>query len=287
MFSRNRPAFYEHAQRLATSCEKYDLPYSIYEIPRIHNSISPNGHDDLAFTKPNFISFAMQRFPTKRILYLDADVYFVDYPDKITQISDTDCDFAIYNWLNDKHNEAYVPVSEKFRRFQEASKYPHYYVYSHHIGYYSSDQLMCSGGVQFYRYSTNAKFLLKCWHDVIAEAPGWLDDECLDYAFNNFVVGATQLKAVWLDKSYLRMPWWPHVKPVIVHPELPRGGNRRRSLVGLNNRKRIYLEQCRKQERSLVFPPDCIIDTKGRRLLKSQSGKLVHLKNITQDFWIY
>ena len=58
-------------------------------------------------SKANFISMNMKAFPKKNILYLDVDVFFVDYPERIDAISNARYDFAIYNWLSDEHNETY------------------------------------------------------------------------------------------------------------------------------------------------------------------------------------
>jgi len=45
-------AAYAHkAERLAASCERFELPYVIHEVPAVHSSISHRGTDDLAYTK--------------------------------------------------------------------------------------------------------------------------------------------------------------------------------------------------------------------------------------------
>jgi len=274
--------YYRYADRLADSCEKYRLPYRIYEVPHVHTSISLHGTTDLAFTKANVISLALQTFPTKNILYVDVDLLFVDYPERIFEISSADYDLALYNWLNDWHNEAYAPAADN----QGGKSSFRYYVYSHHIGFHCPDQLICSGGVQFYRNTPLIMRLLETWQHVIALSPLSADDECLDFAYNNWDRNVNGLKAAWLDKSYLRMPWWPHVKPVILHPGMPVAGNRS-PLPAIGNRTRFYPEQCRKKQSTLCFPPDYVIDAQEKLLLKVENSRVVDIRPVQQEFWIY
>jgi hypothetical protein len=283
MFTPNESKYYSYADRLAHSCEKLKLPFSIYEVPKLHKSISSNGDYDLAYTKANFIFFNMERFPSKNILYLDVDVLFMEYPSDIDEISKSNYDFAVYNWLNDEHNEAYMPINGKLEVGNPSSEY---YVFSHYIGYFSLEQLICSGAVQFYSNSNKAKYLLELWQTVIAEIPDYQDDESLDYTFNNFILNEIDIKLFWLNKSYIRNPWWPHVKPVILHPAIPSAG-RRYNLTELNNRKRIYVELCKKKSNQFYFPQDYIIDTRRKLLLKIIDDEIINTKPISQDFWIY
>ena len=284
MFTPNDPHYYRCADRLAASCSMYRLPYVIYEAPHIHSSISRKGSCDLSFTKANFISFNLQRFSGKDILYTDVDMFFVDYPEKIIEISRLGNNFAIYNWLNDEHNEAYVPINGKI---EAGNVYSDFYVFSHHIGYYCPRQLLCSGGVQFYRNSVEAGHLLESWQGVIANAPDSADDECLDYAFNNLGDELEKMKPFWLDKSYLRLPWWPHIKPVILHTTLPTAGTGRASVPERDHQKRFYPEQCRQRRGEFCFPADYVIDTKNGFLLKFKNEQLVDSRKVSRRFWIY
>jgi hypothetical protein len=284
MFTPDNPHYYICADRLALSCEKYRLPYSIYEVPHIHSSISRKGIDDLSFTKANLISFNMQRFHGKNILYIDADMSFADYPEKINEVGRLKYDFAVYNWLNDEHNEAYVPINMKI---EAGNVYSDFYIFSHHIGYYCPEQLLCSGGVQFYGNSVEAGHLLQTWQDVIANAPDSSDDECLDFAYNNLDAGPVKLKPFWLDKSYLRLPWWPHVRPVILHTTIPKAGAGRAPVPEINEQKRFYPAQCRKRTETFYFPTDYLIDTKNGFLLKFKNEQLVDSRKISREFWIY
>lgn len=284
LFTPDKLQYYRYAERLAISCENYRLPYCIYETPKIHTSINPDGINDLSFTKANFIAFNMKRFLDKNILYVDADILFAEYPDIIIEISNAQYDFAIYNWLHDMHNEAYMPI---MKDLEGECKFSEFYVYSHHISFYSDKQLICSGGVQFYRNSLPVLQLLRVWQSVIAENPYSADDECLDYGYNNFDTNGGKIKPFWLDKSYLRLPWWPHVRPVILHPGISRAGEHRKPIVEIDNRKRFYPEKCTEKNVPLYFPPDYVIDTKRRLLLKIVNSQVVDVREIQQEFWVY
>lgn len=282
-FITDAPKYRLYGDRLVSSCEKYYMPYSIYLVPCVHKSISPSGRDDEELTKAYFIRFNLDRFPDSNVLYLDADMFFMDYPSDIVRASRSGYDFAIYNWLNDEHNEAYVPLNMKL---ESGNRYSDYYVFSHSIKVFSSDQLICSGGVQFFRNSPVAKMLLEHWKSFVVRHPGYADDECLDYVYNNFIAESCGLKAFWLNKAYIRFPWWPHVKPVIIHPGLPAEGSGRHIEV-LEKKPRFYPEKCRHNPGELLFPRDYVIDTKERLLLKVVNNRVVDSSPIPQEFWIY
>lgn len=272
------------AERLIASCEKYSLSYAVYKVSNVHTSINLNGTLDPSYTKANFILFNMERFPIKNILYVDVDMIFMDYPQIILEIDNSETDFAIYNWLNDIHNEAYVPIlQDKGGR----TTFSEFYVYSHSIDYYSNEQLICSGGVQYYRNNPKAERLLRIWQEVIEKNPRVADDECLDFAFNNLSDEDEKISVKWLDKSYLRLPWWPHIKPVILHPAIPVAGGHRVSFPQNNERKRFYPEKCEKRTVPYYFPIDYLIDTKRQLLLKVDNSSVIDVKKIQQDFWIY
>ncbi len=284
MFTPSSEKYIQQAKRLAASCEKYQIPYCIYQVSHIHTSISLKGSNDLSFTKANFISFNLNRFPDKGILYLDSDYLFTEYPQTIKDISAQNYDFAVYNWLNDPHNEAYVPVNLKI---DPADRQSDFYRFSHHIGFSDTAQLIVTGGVQYYGNTSKAKYLLEMWFSVIAQAPGAADDECLDLAFNNYIFRKEQMKYYWLDKAYLRIAWWPHIKPVILHPELARAGEKRTVSPEQNGMKRCYLEFCKKKSSPFSFPIDYLIETKHSILIKIEGEKIVDTKPINQQFWIY
>lgn len=283
MFTGNNPLYLKYAGRLANSCGKYELPYSIYQVPAIHKSMNICGHDDLSFTKAQFIFSNMMRFPDKKILYVDVDMFFVEYPEKIVQISNADYDFAIYNWLSDEHNEAYMPINHKI---EAGNRHSELYSFSHSIDFYCAGQLLCSGGVQYYKNSAAAKKMLEYWQNFISRYPDFADDEGLDYVYNNFIVHFIDLKAYWLDKPYLRLPWWPHIKPVILHSGMPATG-RNCYITEIENRRRFYLEKCVRKSVDLVFPRDCIIDTKEKVLLRVVNNQIADIRPIKQEFWTY
>jgi hypothetical protein len=283
MFTPDTPELFLLADRLARSCEKYALPFSIYRVPEIHKSLAPSGKYNLSFTKANCIYFNLMRFPDKNIFYLDTDMFFIDYPAQIFQISNSRYDFGVYNWLNDEHNEAYVPVNGKLEMNNRDSDF---YIFSHSIDFFSTEQLISSGGVQFYRNSPQAKQVLESWQDFVARYPDYPEDQALDYVYNNFFLHSVNLKAFWLDKSYIRFPWWPHIKPVIIHPGMPSGG-RSHLVTEINNLKRFYPEKCKYKSDMFLFPKECIIDTDKRLLLKIIDNQLVDVKSLTHNFWIY
>lgn len=284
MFTQGDANYIRYANRLGISCEKYLLPYAIYTVPSIHTSVSLLGAEHSDFTKANFILWNMERFPERNILYVDVDVFFIDFPKTLIDVSKADCDFAVYNWLNDEHNEAYLPVVHE----QDGKAlFSEFYVYSHHIDYFCREQLICSGGVQFYRNAVPAKRLLEFWQNMVTRHPHSADDECLDYTYNNLDKGTTTLRSEWLDKSYLRLPWWPHVKPVVLHPGIPIAGSNRKPLSEEHGQKRFYPGRCTKKEVPLYFPQDCVIDTTRKLLLRIANSRVVDVKTIRQDFWIY
>lgn len=275
--------YQRYANRLADSCERFELPYRIVTVPSVHTSLNLRGTGDPACTKANFIAFMMDQFPGKNILYLDVDVLFMEYPQRIVEISRAGYDLALYNWLADRHNEAYMPVTA----LQGGGGEPDgRYFFSHQIPYFCTDQMICSGGVQFYRNAPETRRLLRSWQEVISLSPESADDECLDYAFNNIDPENMTLRTAWLDKSYLRMPWWPHVKPVILHPGIPRAGSRS-PLPDFENKKRFYPEWCEEKKELLLFPVDCVLDVKKRELLKVEHSRVVETRPVQQEFWIY
>jgi hypothetical protein len=277
-FTPNEIRYYKFAQRLLTSCNEFSLPCCVYQIPEIHKSISLNGCDDLAFTKANFIAYNMARFPDKNVLYLDVDVLFVDYPERIADISGTGYDFAIYNWLSDRENAGYFPI---FKEVGGKSIATEQYAPTLFYPYYCPDQLRCSGGVQFYRNCSSIKNFLKSWLNVIAQCPDAADDECLDYTYNNLDTTSIELHPVWLDKSYLRLPQWPHIKPVILHPGFAKDSKR------IHVRNSFYPERCQKRAPIYPFPLGYVLDTRNKLLLRSDDSGVIDIQKIDQDLWIY
>lgn len=285
MFTSDPPKLSIYANRLIQSCEQFQLPYIIYEIPQVHQSISLKGTDHVAFTKANIIFSTLNRYPRLNVLYLDIDVLFTDYPSKIEEISNSQINFAIYNWLNDQHNEAYVPIIQT-ADFEE--RFSHFYVLSHFVSLYDPTQLNCSGAVQFYKNSDFAKYLLQAWQYVVAENPIYADDQLLNYTYNNFVFDKTNFSAFWLDKSYCRYAWWPHIKPVINHPDFPDNSSRAQ-ITTIHHLPEVVLHEellYNKKSADLLFPSEYVLDTKNNFIYKFDKGKIVDKKPFTQPLWI-
>jgi len=76
------PDYADRATRLAASCERFNVPLVLHEVPAVHRSISEKGSLDSAFTKANFVRSLLARH-CKPVLYVDADCVFCDYPDLI------------------------------------------------------------------------------------------------------------------------------------------------------------------------------------------------------------
>lgn len=284
IFTATSNRYFAFAKRLKLSCEKYSLPFRIYSVPEIHKSVSPNGTEDSSYTKSNFILFNIDRFPDKGILYTDIDMVFIDKPVQIFEIIDSGFDFAIYNWLSDEHNESYMPI---LREDTDGNQFfSEFYRYSHRIDFFDPEQLICSGGVQLYSNSAPAVHFLKNWQYVIEQNPGSSDDECLDFTFNN-LDDAEKPKAFWTDKSYMRLPWWPHVKPVILHTTFPEAGIGRSLINKSLHKRRFYHERCRRKTDHMYFPSDHIIDTRKNLLMKFEGRRLIDARQIEQQFWIY
>ena len=271
---------FELAERLRKSCEQFNLPHVLYEVPTIHNSISVRGTSDLEFTKPNFIQHLLNRH-NRPILYLDVDCVFRAYPTLIDELLDDGTTFAVYNWLADVDNDAFYPINVRLNGQVIQDRF---FAYSHRLGFYSTEQLICSGCVQLFDSSPAAAALLAMWHNVIEKYPGAADDECLSFAFNNGGAKLNNIRWSWLTKEYARYAWWIFVKPVIEHPELP----------GLNNAgftqiprgtlvRQFYAELC--EPTDARFPEDSVIDVKDRLLYELIDGRLALLGPLDLELW--
>jgi len=276
----------DYAERLVESCRQHNLPHVVYEVPTIHQSISPKGTADPCFTKANFIYYLLETYKTP-VLYIDVDCYIAEYPEKIENLIQDNIDFAIYNWLADKHTESYCPQAITLTIDNESHTYKdRFYRYSHSIDHYSTDQLICSGIAQFYNNTDAARVLLGKWHNAIMENPGSADDKCLGYTFNNCITDDDNLRVAWLDKAYSRYAWWIYERPVINHPETPYGGDEFKPLSLPKGKKYYYLERTEKLAADYIFPQDCLIDTETRQLLKMQDGRFVPWKSLNIKLWL-
>ena len=277
--------FEAYARRLARSCQGFGLPYSLWLAPAVHRSISLRGSTDLRFTKASFITFNLDRLPGVAVAYLDVDAYFVAEPTSLVRARASQCDLAIYNWLNDPHNEAYLPANGRLASGHQASDT---YVFSHRVLWSSSEQLICSGMTQYYGNTAPARLLLEAWQQTIAGNSRSADDECLNYAHNNAVLDGLRLHSLWLDKAYARCPWWPHVEPVVLHPDIPARGQLSRAVEPAGNRRCIYLERCVANDTPALFPPDGGVDTRTGTVFRHGPDKQpIPVGHYAGPFWIY
>jgi hypothetical protein len=280
----------DKAERLAASCEKFELPYVIHEVPAVHSSISYRGTDDLCYTKANFIRHLLAAH-RKPVLYLDADCEFVSRPDLIDELVRSRCDFAIHNGCAEECTDRFHPIELSLRAGEPPIR-NRFYLYTGHLGLYSISQLMCCGCVQFYANSLAARALLSRWHRTIAAFPGRGDDPCLDFVFNNLTRRdwlSWFLRVQWLPKAYARISWWIYVKPVINHPDRPRADPRSNritdSVEDSRGRKRHYPALMKRSEAHL-FPSGCIIDTRENMVCKLVDNELVEIEPTGLEFWL-
>lgn len=247
------------AERLLASLRALSLPHLLYEVPSVHRSISLRGSDDPAYTKSSLIRHALATLGHP-VLYVDADVVFRAAPVRIDALCRAGTEFAIYNWLADECTDCYKPVV--------VAGFPpgRFYGYSHSIDVYAPEQLICSGATQFWSPAAASLSLLERWAAAIAEFPGCADDECLDFAYNNSGTHPMP-RAAWFDKAYARYAWWPHVAPVIDHPQFPSTATRPRIAAG-DGRERVYAQRGELRRAARAIPRDCIVDIVARRLLR-------------------
>lgn len=283
MFTDSHAAY---ASRFVDACRKFRIPHVVCRVPTVHRSITPKGSEDLRYTKANFVHFLLERYG-RPCLYMDIDCYFEEYPSKIGHLAENGYDFAIYNWFADEHTEAYLPfpVTVNAMDGEPMVVSNRFYSFSHSVDYYATDQLFCSGGVQFYGSTTKAKTLLRLWYESIARFPGASDDECLHFSFNNGGDSTLGLKTSWLEKSYMRLPWWIYVPPIINHPDFPDLAQGFIDIPESRERRRFYLERTEARVVEYVFPKDCVIDTQEHQLLKLAGTELVLAGPLGREIW--
>lgn len=257
------PSYAALAERLRASLQAHGLCYALFEVPEVHRSISNGGSDDQSLAKFSFIRFALRRFRTP-VLYLDCDVVVRQPLVRITSLRDSNREFAIFNWLADECTDCFVPF--------EASGLPpnRYYKFSHSVDLYAPEQLICSGAVHYWSEQPASLRLLERWADSIRRFPRSVDDKCLDYAFNNTDAGMRPAYA-WLDKAYARYAWWPHVKPVIDHPQFPTP-NAFLPVTPADGTERFYAANAEIRTVPLAMPRDGLIDVEQRRIFRPAPG---------------
>ncbi len=274
-----------YARRLAASCRRFGLPHSLWRVPAVHCSISWRGSPDLRFTKPSFIWFCLDRFAGSSVVYLDVDTLVAAQPQRFFDARESGCDFAVYNWFSDPHNEAYLPANHKVASPEAESSF---YLFSHRVEWCSATQLNCSGSTQFYGNSPAARALLAGWQQTIAANPRAADDQCLNFAHNNPASDSAPLQTLWLEKAYIRCPWWPHVEPVILHPAIPALSQPFVAVTETAERRLVHFEHCTRNETPTVFPRDGGVDTSTGIVFRLDAeGRPQPSGNYAGRFWIY
>ena len=138
-------SYIDKANRLIKSLNNFDLSYKIFKIPNIHFSKSIKGINDISFSQPNLILNCIDNFNSS-VLYVDVDMVFKEKPKEIFYIEKNKIDFAVYNWFEDKDNDAFQPVKATIN-----GKIYTFYKRTHSIDYFNDSvtQLYSSGGVSF------------------------------------------------------------------------------------------------------------------------------------------
>lgn len=274
------PDYADRAERLRSSCERFGLPYALFELPSVHRSVSPRGTADEALTKANFIHALLERY-RRPLLYLDIDCLFCADPVLIDRLAAEGTDLAIFNWAAEPDNEAFVPVDVELRGEVRRDRY---FMFSHRIKRHAPEQLVASGCVQLHADSPGARRLLEDWQQAIRRFPGCADDQCLSFAFNNRDPGAPRLRARWLPREYARIASWITVKPVIDHPEHPVGAAAFKPMPDDEPQKWFYVERSEPVEAR--YSESSIIDAREGLLYELADGKLVLSGTIEDAFHV-
>ncbi len=273
-------SYIDKANRLIKSLNNFDLSYKIFKIPNVHFSKSIKGINDISFSQPNLILNCIDNFNSS-VLYVDVDMVFKEKPKEIFYIEKNKIDFAVYNWFEDKDNDAFQPVKATIN-----GKIYTFYKRTHSIDYFNDSvtQLYSSGGVSFHSKSKLSKKILNEWKKNISLYPKSPDDQTLDYTFNNIKDNLKNIKTYWLDKSYCRCKFWIFTKPVIDHPD------------NISNRQKFTLKKIyeldrfdekkmgiRRRKKDFAFS---IIDVKTKKLYILKNNKLVFLRNFKDEIYI-
>ena len=277
--------YLKRTDNLKRSCEEFGMAGVICEMPTVHFSMSHKGTDDARYTKANFICSMLETYQ-RPILYVDSDCFFSEYPACLVA-KHLNYDFAVYNWLADTNNAAYIPVQIISKG--DGSSHPEkerYYRFSHSIEFYSDKQLISSGCVQYYNNTLNARLILERWHAIVCGFSGCADDHCLDYTYNNYVAEQKEFRVLWLDKAYARYPWWIDTKPVISHLDMPDSEEQWPPLPETENIKRVYPERLKACRQDLLIPRNAILDTVTGQVYEVRNDGLIPVRIVTRQFWI-
>jgi hypothetical protein len=257
------------AEKLAASLKKLNLPFALFKVPSIHQSISLKGSENLAYTKPNFIQTIISRVDCP-VIYIDSDCEILQNPTLF--FDHLKYDFGIFNWLSNEDNSAYA-------RFKLTGSI--YYTFSHSFNFQSEDQLICSGAVQFWSNTEASKSLLSIWHKTIVDNPLIPDDQSLDFTFN-FKLSPKKhnLKFFWLPKSYARYAFWIFDRPVINHSDFPCTDIRPEFKSRMNELK------IKKKVNKPLISPGVIMRPESKELFVNAGGYLIKIGEINFPIFI-
>lgn len=206
----------EKVCRLRESLDAHDMPYRLCEVKNVHSSITTFGNETSETLKSVFIRYWLTKLRAS-VLYMDCDLVVRTYPEFILKIAGSDCSLATFNWLSGEENTTYFPAenTQAYKVWQGKA-----YTKGFEITVKSSDQIICSGAVQFWRYKAEPLELLDIWEKNTRKHPKCRDDHLLDLSFN-FFEKRQALNFASLPRAYCRYAWWPDIEPVIDHPEFP------------------------------------------------------------------
>lgn len=269
------------AERLGESLQRFGLPFLLCEVPSVHRSISIRGGDDLAYCKPRFIRAAIEHHD-RPILFVDADCVVRQPPELIARLCAEGYDFAIYNWVSDPINDAWVPF--KGVPGGTAGDPRRYWVFHHSVELSSETQMLSSGAVHLWRNSPATLALLEAWEASLSVHPRSIDDQCLDYAFNVATRSSRTVKYCWLPKEYMRYAWWIYAAPIIDHPDIPH----ELDPDSFHDMKAERLVQAEivEEHKKRVFPRDCIVDVQDKMLLRPSVAGWQRVRRITAPLFV-
>jgi hypothetical protein len=206
------------AERLQKSGLLQGIDVEVIEVDEIHRSISPKGSIKSENYKAKII-FNKINETNLPVLWLDSDLVINGNLNLFNDLLQDGVEIALYNWLGDEDNAALKPVV--YKNFMGSSApSDRYFQHSHEICIKSTEQIICSGAVQLWANSYRSKMLLDEWGSLVQKHPRCQDDHLLDAAYN---YSDEPPKMYNLTKAYCRYAFWPHVEPIINHPNFPYG----------------------------------------------------------------
>ena len=276
----------DKADRLINSLNNFNLNYKIFEVPTIHYSKSDKGSNDINYCMPKLIIDMLKQFKVP-IIFLDCDLVVMKEPKLFYSLKEKNIDFAIYNWLEDSENDGYLPVKLKINS-ERGEIEETYYINSVNVKLLNNPnkegQLFSSGGVAYFSESNSSINFLNEWLENIIKYPKAPDDQLLDHTFNYSSNVRKNLKVEWLDKSYCRVFWWIFSEPIINHP----GHMSHRindNFFKITGKERFKIENTIKRNSSKVSK-EFIIDTKNKKILKVEKGKIFIVRSFTESVYV-